>query len=132
MRGDTIITNMLLGLFPQQSTSIDTFYPLSYNHFQTFVLIPYIATELIAEDMQCSLEVAHDLMIKSLRTGTILHPECDDNDEIDVICCKNIGAFKSTLRTKGKQDSINIKIDNSMKAVAAMLLELNKVCCSDE
>ena len=127
MKGNTIITNMLLGLFPQQTTPIDAFYPLSHMQFFMFVLVPYIGTELIAEDLRCSLEEAHLHMIKSCRTGTILYPECDD-DEVDALCRKNIAAFKlSRSKAKGKQRETKIEVDESMKAAAAALLELNMV-----
>ena len=128
MRGNTIITNMLLGLFPQQTTPIDTFYPLSHTQFFMFVLVPYIGTELIAEDLGCSLEEAHVHMIKSRRTGTILYPECDDDDEVDALCRKNIAAFKSSRsKAKGKQRETNTEVDESTKAAAAALLALNMV-----
>jgi hypothetical protein len=128
MKGNTIITNMLLGLFPQQTTPIDTFYPLSHSQFFMYVLVPYIGTELIAEDLGCSLEEAHIHMIKSCRTGTILYSECDDDDEVDALCRKNIAAFKlSRSKAKGKQRETNTEVDESTRAAAAALLALNMV-----
>jgi hypothetical protein len=128
MKGNTIITNMLLGLFPQQTTPIDVFHSLSHMQFFVFVLVPYIGTEIIAEDLGCSLEEAHVHMIKSRRAGTILYSECDDNDEVDALCQKNIAAFKlSRSKAKGKQRETNPEVDESTKAAAAALLELNVV-----
>ena len=93
-----------------------------------FVLVPYIGTELIAEDLRCSLEEAHGHMIKSHRTGTILYPECDDDNEVDALCRKNIAAFKlSRSKGKGKQREINTEVDESTKAAAVALLALNMV-----
>ena len=127
MKGNAIIVNMLLGLFPQQTTPIDAFYPLSHTQFFMFVLVPYIGTELIAEDLGCSLEEANHHMIKSCRTGTILYPECDDN-EVDALCRRNIAAFKlSRLKAKGKQRETKTEVDESVQAAAAALLELNMV-----
>ena len=123
---------MLLSIFPWESTSTDTFHPLTYIQFLTFVLVPYIATELITEDMHCSLEAAHHCMIQSHHTGTILHPEHDNDDEVDTICRSTLAAFKSMrLKTKGKQRESNIDVmvddDDGTKAAVAALLELKKV-----
>ena len=128
MKGSTIITNMLLGLFPQQTMPIDAFYPLSHMQFFMFVLVPYIRTELIAEDLRCSLKEAHGHMIKSHRTGMILYPECYDDNEVNALCRKNIAAFKlSRSKGKGKQHEINTEVNESTKAAAAALLALNMV-----
>ncbi|KAI9458250.1 hypothetical protein HD554DRAFT_2299672 [Boletus coccyginus] len=97
MKGNTIITNMLLGLFPQQTTPIDCLLPP----------LPYT-------------------ILHSCRTGKILYPECDDDDEVDALCQKNITTFKlSRSKAKGKQRETKTEVDESMKAAAAALLELN-------
>jgi hypothetical protein len=67
-------------------------------------------------------------MIKSCRTGTILYSECDDDDEVDALCWKNIAAFKlSRSKAKGKQRETNTEVDESTRAAAAALLALNMV-----
>jgi hypothetical protein len=53
--------------------------------YAAYVLVPYVGHCLIAEDLSCSLEEAFEVMVKSRRVGTILHPLDDTDPDIDEV-----------------------------------------------
>ncbi|KAI9463457.1 hypothetical protein HD554DRAFT_2283600 [Boletus coccyginus] len=114
MKGNTIITNMLLGLFPQQTTPIDAFYPLSHTQFFMFVLVPYIGTELITEDLRV-VAPGKSSIPNVMTTTRLMHS------------AGRIPPPSSCLDRKLKTE-----VDESMKAAAAALLELNMNATSME
>ncbi|KAG6371747.1 hypothetical protein JVT61DRAFT_9098 [Boletus reticuloceps] len=81
----------------------------------TFVLMPYVGTELIGEDLGPGypLEEAYNQMMENCRTGRILHPECDEDDEVDVVCRKSIATFKlARERTRGKRRDLDTNAEH--------------------
>ena len=90
MKGTVIIMHTLLGMYPQVTTSTAAFYPLFYSYFITYVLIPYIAMELIGDNLKCNLEDAYRQMIKSGPVGSLLFADTDEDEELDSICCNII------------------------------------------
>lgn len=76
----------LFGMYPQVTTPTAAFYPLSYSYFITYVLIPYVAMELIGDDLKCNLEDAYQQMIKSGPVGSLLLADTDGDEELDSIC----------------------------------------------
>ena len=86
MKGTAIIMHTLLGMYPQATTSTAAFHPLSYPYFLTYVLVPYVATELIGDDLECNLEDAYQQMTKSGPVGSLLFADTDEDKELDSIC----------------------------------------------
>ena len=63
--------------------------PLKYMAYAAYVLVPYVGHRLIAEDLSCSSEEAFEVMVKSRRVGTILHPLDDTDPDIDEVIIIN-------------------------------------------
>ncbi|KAF9490265.1 hypothetical protein BDN71DRAFT_1524161, partial [Pleurotus eryngii] len=81
--GAHIIEAVVLKLVDPMS---DAFAPLSLQAFRALYLIPYVATQLIAQDKHCSITEAWDLMISSAGYGSVLQRiEDKDEDELDGI-----------------------------------------------
>ena len=78
--------HILLGMYPQATTLTAVFQPLSYLYFLTYILVPYVVTELIGEDLGCNLEDAYQHMIKSGPVGSLLFADTDGDKELDSIC----------------------------------------------
>jgi len=76
--------------FPDES-----FAPLSHNLFLNFVIVPFIAANLIGEDSGQSAEVAWErTMIPSGDYGDIINGDVDDDSELDAIVDLNLRASK--------------------------------------
>ncbi|KAG8212887.1 hypothetical protein J3R82DRAFT_11223 [Butyriboletus roseoflavus] len=103
MKGNTIIMHMLFSIYPQTRTPTAAFHPLSYSYFLFYMLIPYIAIELITKDLKCNLEDAYQQMIKSSPVGFILFWDTDGDEELDLIYCDNIIKYQ---RQKANDTSI--------------------------
>jgi hypothetical protein len=88
-RGGAIIQATLYRLFNPCTTKSEAIEPLRYTVYATYVLIPYVAHLLIAEDLSCSAEDAHKIMLESAATGAQLHPLRDDDEELDDIITMN-------------------------------------------
>jgi len=72
-------------MFNPHTTPDNAFWPLDFLNFSHYFLVPYVAHHLIADDLKCSLSDAYKVMIDSSDTGESLHPEDDDDKELDVI-----------------------------------------------
>ena len=70
------------------------FQPLSLAKATAYFLVPYVAHHLIAQDMKCSLDAAYKTMVDSSSAGEALHPERDDDEELDEIYHDNVLAAK--------------------------------------
>ncbi|KAG8216812.1 hypothetical protein J3R82DRAFT_7065, partial [Butyriboletus roseoflavus] len=90
MKRNMIIMHTLFSIYPQTRTPIAAFHPLSYSYFLSYMLIPYITIELIAEDLKCNLEDAYQQMIKSSPVSPILFQDTDGDEELDLIYHDNI------------------------------------------
>ncbi|KAJ6574381.1 hypothetical protein B0H19DRAFT_1371471 [Mycena capillaripes] len=56
---------------------------ISFKKFTKFILIPAVATNLIAEDLECDLKDALDILEDSRRCGEVLHAD-QPRENIDV------------------------------------------------
>ncbi|KAG6380097.1 hypothetical protein JVT61DRAFT_8182 [Boletus reticuloceps] len=86
MKGTAIIMHTLLGMYPQATTPTAAFRPLSYPYFLTYILVPYVAMELIGDDLGCNLEDAYQQMIQSGPVGSLIFADIDGDEELDSIC----------------------------------------------
>jgi len=110
----------LFGLFPSQSTVMDAFKPLPYLHYFTYFLVPHIVTKLITEDFKTTVLNAHRYMISSSDAGELVHPESDDDTELDGIYRQNLIFFK-TWKLPTHQATTG---DSGTEAAANALLKL--------
>jgi hypothetical protein len=97
-KGNAIIQSTLLRMFDPRKTSSDAFSPLSLSNFTQYFLVPYVAHNLIAEDLRQSPKRAFDEMLESANAGESLHPELDDDEELEAILEANVRAA-----SKGRQ-----------------------------
>ncbi|KAJ7602332.1 hypothetical protein FB45DRAFT_1107473 [Roridomyces roridus] len=78
-------------------TSFDDYDPtsnlISLKDFVSFLLVPFAATLLIAEDQGASMEDAMEIRESSARFGLAMHPE-EDDDVIEELHLANIRATK--------------------------------------
>jgi len=71
-------------MFDPQTEAInpDIFAPMTLDRYNQFVLIPYIACRLVAEDRKCSMEEAFEVVVASGDYGDVLQAIGDsDRDE---------------------------------------------------
>jgi hypothetical protein len=104
-KGHAIIQSALLRLFRPNKTPTQTFAPLNLWHFTEYVLIPYVASRLIQEDLECSPADALSAMTKSGNVGAALHPEDDESEEIG----------QSNAVLAGKEEKAQERLENSKK-----------------
>jgi RTC4-like domain len=98
-----VILHTLVGMFKSNTTPRRAIAPFNLAKFMDFVLVPYVALHLIAEDLKCSIKTAYKEMCNSGYTGEILHPEpLDDDDEMDDIFRRNVKEAR-----KKQQDAEN-------------------------
>lgn len=81
-KGTAVFQATLNRLFDPQTDAINPsiFAPMTLDRYNQFVLIPYIACRLIAEDRKCNMEDAFKVMIASGDYGDGLQA-IDDKDE---------------------------------------------------
>lgn len=78
-KGSAVLRATINQLFdPRQGIPTEAFAPLSYEQYTYFVLIPYIASRLIADDRRftdnqtCTLQQAFKVMVASADAGDAL------------------------------------------------------------
>ncbi|KAI5983265.1 hypothetical protein EDC04DRAFT_2915068 [Pisolithus marmoratus] len=97
-KGTAIIMHTLLQVFPP-STSTDTFQPLSLWQYLCYVVVLHIVCQLILEDLGISTTInTYKIMLESSDAGELIHPEHDDDEELDLIKHKTTLALKQ-IRT---------------------------------
>ena len=75
----------LLQLFPP-NTPPDTFQPLSLPQYLSYIVTPYVICQLIGEDLTLtSIEEAREVMLRSADVRELINPECDGDEEVDLI-----------------------------------------------
>ena len=89
-KGGMIIQSTLSTMFNPHTTPRDAFLPLDFMQFSHYFLVPYVAHQLIAEDLNCSLVDAYKVMIESGDAGEYLEPLADDDEELDRIQWRNV------------------------------------------
>lgn len=57
--------------------------PLSFSLFTQHILVPHVATQLIAEDKGCSVDEAFKIMCDSGDYGYRQFPDTDDDPDYD-------------------------------------------------
>ena len=72
-------------MFPEHPQLLRNVYPLTFQLFIEHLLMPHVATVLIAQDNSLSLEEAHKLMLRSGEFGLHQFPVEDDDEELDSI-----------------------------------------------
>jgi hypothetical protein len=77
-------------MFPTNETPTTCFAPLTFSLFTTFVLVPYTATLLIAEDRGYSLEEAYEEMIRSADWGAATYQASDEDEQLNAILKGNV------------------------------------------
>lgn len=72
-----IITEILIRLFIESNElSINYTQPIKPPNYLQEILLPEVATRLIAQDMEITLDKARDIMEDSVRFGVLVHKEC--------------------------------------------------------
>jgi RTC4-like domain len=57
--------------------------------FAAYVLVPFVASLLIQEDLSCNTGQAYKVMVYSSEAGDHIHPLADDDPEFEAIHRKN-------------------------------------------
>jgi hypothetical protein len=86
------------------TTSSEAIAPLIYTAYAAYVLVPYVAHLLIADDMSCNPEDAYEIMVEGGRIGAILHPSLEDDPEYDAIIVANL---KIAQRERKRVDTLD-------------------------
>ena len=85
-KGSVIIQKILLQILSTvDHTLLHNIKPLSLPLFSQHILVPYVATRLIAEDMGCSDRSAFKLMRESGEYGYQQFLDTDDDAEYDAV-----------------------------------------------
>jgi hypothetical protein len=84
-KGYAVILSTIYRLFDPTSTTTEAIAPLRFTSYATYVLVPYVAHLLISEDLGCPPEDAYKTMLDSQQVGAMLHPELDDDSELEDI-----------------------------------------------
>ncbi|KAG8215158.1 hypothetical protein J3R82DRAFT_8657 [Butyriboletus roseoflavus] len=128
MKGAAVIAHTLLGLFPAVKVPIDVLQPLrSHVQLLTYVLVPYCAARLIAED----LKEGYFCMLASSDVGEVVNPERDDDEELDEIYRQNIMSFTRQGKQRSRAFTIHDgAIAGSVSEVAADALNAAEVSIS--
>lgn len=88
-KGGAVIQSTLYRLFNPTTTTSDAILPLRFTAFAAYILVPFVGTLLIADDVGCSAEEAYAIMRASGPTGGGLHPLEDNDDELEDIMERN-------------------------------------------
>jgi hypothetical protein len=96
-RGTAVISSVLNRLFNPITTTSNSIKPLSFNLYTSYILVPYVAHLLIAEDLGCPPEEAYNVMKESAVCGVQVHYWREDDPDIDDIVMNN-----QRLAHKGK------------------------------
>jgi hypothetical protein len=92
-----IIESTLFRMFPVEHTSTKLISPLTIRLFTAYIWIPHVATTLIAQDFNESMEDARKRMIESGAFGEAIHPADDEEDlELDIILRENVRSVKAS------------------------------------
>jgi hypothetical protein len=119
---------MLLRMFNPRKTSSDAFSQFSLSNFTQYFLVPYVAHNLIAEDLRQSPKRAFDKMLESSNAGESLHPEVDDDDELEGILEANIQAALNEHRaveTSNRDPGVPGQQKSSKVCKVPVLVSLN-------
>jgi len=73
--------------------------------FTTYVLVPFIAVHLIAQDLTCSIPGAYQEMIDSGDAGTTLQRQGDTDEELDSILKTNNQLARQGRRVEQNGDT---------------------------
>jgi hypothetical protein len=85
-KGSVIIQKMLLELFATlDHTCINNIKPLSLPQFAQHILVPQVATLLIAADKRCSIDNAFKMMRDSGSYGYQQFVDVDDDPDYDAV-----------------------------------------------
>ena len=84
-KGGYIIQHALRWMFPESPELLRNAHPLTFQLFIEHLLVPHVATVLIAEDNDLGLEEAHRLMLRSGEFGLHRFPVEDDDEELEDI-----------------------------------------------
>ena len=93
MKGWVIIDSCLFRIFGMDIPDA-AFSPLDIHQFTEYFLVPYIAHKFIMEDMQCNEAEAYTIMLDSGQLGEEVHPEDDDDLELQTILDGNTDAVR--------------------------------------
>ena len=84
-KGKAIIKAALLCSYPPETTPIDGIAPFTTEKFLEYFGIRYVGAMLIKQDLDTDMERACDVALASNPHGMLIHPEEDDDDELDLI-----------------------------------------------
>jgi len=90
-------------MYNPETTPTEAFAPLTLRQFTKYFLIPYVATELIAEDLNMSYEEAWEELVASGDVGENLQRDIE-HEHLDDIHVKNV---KSAGRNQTRKQSGN-------------------------
>jgi len=79
-KGAAVIQSTIYRLFNPISTRSNAIDPLKFTDYIGYVLVPYVAHRLIAQDLTCTLKEAYTRMIESGDLGSEIHPLLDGED----------------------------------------------------
>ena len=85
MKGAAIVEASLMKIVGVNNPPGSTIAPLSLARFTWYFLIPFVASHLISMDLRCDLKLAYEIMCSSGKTGAILQPEDNVNEELEEI-----------------------------------------------
>ena len=76
---------MLLEFFARVDHTCIHIKPLTLHQFSQHILVPYVATRLIAEDKKCSVDAAFGIMRESAEYGCYQFSDTDDDEEYEAV-----------------------------------------------
>jgi hypothetical protein len=87
----------------------DSFDPLTRTLFLDFIVIPFVAAHLIAEDSNESPETAWELMVRTGDYGVTLHGDVENDSELEEI-------FESNARASRKEHASGLSPGNVVRS----------------
>jgi hypothetical protein len=105
-KGAAVIESTIYRFFNPISTRSNAIDPLKFTDYTRYVLMPYVAHRLIAQDLTCTLKEAYATMLKSGDLGSEIHPLLDGEDpELEDIMEENT---RLACKAQGKVRFLNV------------------------
>ncbi|OJA21384.1 hypothetical protein AZE42_11446 [Rhizopogon vesiculosus] len=97
-------------------TPNDAFASLSFSLYTEYYLIPWVAIHLIAEDLDCSLEIVYEDMIASAKSGFTLHPMAEEDRKVEAIIRQHCisSAEKRVTKIESFHEEMRVEVEKAI------------------
>jgi hypothetical protein len=103
-KGKAIIKATLLWLYPPETTPTDGFAPFRTEPFLEYFGVRYVGATLIQQDLDVDMNNACEIASISVPHGTSIHPEEDDDDELDSIMHRIMRGIREDRQAREKME----------------------------